>query len=184
MVSSRILAQLNDWNLTDNPVLMHFFGYKKFGFRFAIGLLCLLTAAACQEINRPEKPDNLIPKDKMADILYDITLLNAAKSYSPKMIAESNIDYREYVYKKHGIDSLQLAKSSSWYSHRIDTYLAIYNQVEERLIEQKRIWKDSLDREKAVLDSLAKIRRETKPNTKDSLPDKKPEKIKDSLAGN
>lgn len=153
---------------------------KNFGKIIAIWLA--FVSLSCQEIEKPKKPDNLIPKDKMAEVLYDITLLNATKSYSPKMIAESNIDYHDYVYKKHGIDSVQFAESNFWYSHHIDAYLAIYNQVEERLIAQKRKWKDSLDLEKKIQDSLAKIKREMKEETTDSLPQKVPSKIADSLA--
>lgn len=146
------------------------------------GVALVLSFVSCQEIEKPKKPKNLIPKDKMVEVLYDITLLNAVRSYSPKIIAESDIDYRDYVYKKHEIDSVQFAQSSAWYSHRIDTYLAIYNQVEEKLVEQKRIWKDSLELEKKIQDSLAKIKKEQKEETTDSTIQKIPEKIKDSLA--
>lgn len=153
---------------------------KYFG-KFIIVWMAFL-GLSCQEIDKPKKPHNLIPKDKMAEVLYDITLLNATKSYSPKMIAESNIDYRDYVYKKHGIDSVQFAESNFWYSHHIDTYLAIYNQVEERLLEQKRMWKDSLELEKKIQDSLAKVKKDMKEETTDSIPQKVPSKIADSLA--
>jgi hypothetical protein len=115
----------------------------------------MLFVFSCQEIETEKKPKDLIPRDKMADVMFDIVLLNAAKSYSPKMIEDSDIDYQKYVYERHGIDSVQFAKSSFYYSHHLDSYISIYNDVENKLLAQKRIWKDSLDMQKKIQDSLA-----------------------------
>ncbi|MDT8415649.1 MAG: DUF4296 domain-containing protein [Flavobacteriaceae bacterium] len=118
-------------------------------------IILVFFVFSCQEIDKEKKPKDLIARDKMADVMYDIVLLNAAKSYSPKMIENSDIDYQKYVYERHGIDSLQFARSSNYYSHHLDTYISIYNAVENKLLSQKRIWKDSLDVQKKIQDSLA-----------------------------
>lgn len=125
-------------------------------------ILPLLVLAACQNVNDFRKPKNLIDKEKMANVLYDIAVLNAGKSYSPVMMQESNIDYNEYVFKKHGIDSLQFAESNAYYTDNLDKYLAIFTLVEDRLNVEKRKWADTLAVEKKKRDSIQELERKAR----------------------
>lgn len=54
--------------------------------KYSVFILLVLALTACQSIDDIKKPKNLIDKEKMADVLYDIALLNAGKSYSPVMM--------------------------------------------------------------------------------------------------
>ncbi|MGB1309376.1 MAG: DUF4296 domain-containing protein, partial [Oceanihabitans sp.] len=77
---------------------------------------------SCKHTNTPEKPENLIPKDKMVNILIDMSLFNAAKGVNKKMVENNGIVLEEYIYKKHNIDSLQFAESNTYYAYNIETY--------------------------------------------------------------
>ncbi|WP_245545061.1 DUF4296 domain-containing protein [Flagellimonas ruestringensis] len=84
-----------------------------------------------------EEPENLIPKEKMTEILHDLAILNAAKSGAAKKFEESGIDIMEFLYKKYGIDSTQFSQSDLYYASLPLEYQTIYKQVEARLKRQK-----------------------------------------------
>ena len=79
-----------------------------------------------------EKPNNLIDKDKMVDILYDISLLEAIKTQNinggitPKM-------GNDFIYKKYKIDSVQFVKSNKYYASDIEGYKKMFEKVKQRL---------------------------------------------------
>jgi len=102
-------------------------------------LLVLFTACDEKAVKTPEK---LIDKDQMAEIIYDVAILDAMRSRNPgTMQSTSNLDY---IYKKYKIDSLQFAQNNTFYASDIKEYKKIYEKVNERL-----------EREKKVADSLA-----------------------------
>ncbi|MCF6129255.1 DUF4296 domain-containing protein [Flavobacterium sp. AS60] len=82
--------------------------------------------------NSVEKPKNLIGKDKMVDILYDISLLEAIKmqNINGGMTAKMGNDY---IYKKYKIDSIQFANSNKYYASDIAEYKKMFERVKERL---------------------------------------------------
>jgi hypothetical protein len=84
-----------------------------------------------------EEPENLIPRDQMADILYDMALLNAIDNSHPQVLKENNLEVMEFVYEKYGVDSLQFASSDVYYASVPAEYQKIYEAVEERLTERR-----------------------------------------------
>ncbi|MEC7770489.1 MAG: DUF4296 domain-containing protein [Bacteroidota bacterium] len=101
-----------------------------------IFLLALVLLVSCAE-KVIEEPENLIPKEKMAEILHDLAILNAAKSGARTKFRESGIDVMDFLYKKYDIDSTQFAESDLYYASIPLEYQSIYEQVEDRLNEQK-----------------------------------------------
>lgn len=105
-------------------------------------LISLLLLVSCEE-QLVEKPENLIPKEKMISILYDIAVLNAAKDINSKVLLEYEIDPSAFVLNQYGVDSVLFAKSDLYYASVPKEYDAIYAAV-----------KDRLDKEKERLDEL------------------------------
>lgn len=105
-----------------------------------IPALVFLGLFACEKV---EKPDNLIAEDKMVDVLYDIAVLDAIRTQKAYMLTQENINPATYIYKKHGIDSLQFANSNRYYASDIERYKKMYSEVADR-IEKKRKVADSL----------------------------------------
>jgi len=87
-------------------------------------------------------PENLIEKEAMIDILYDIAVITAAKSISIEVLRRNNIETMDYIYTKYGIDSIQFVASDTYYASRPEEYLEIYTVVESRLNEEKQEWED------------------------------------------
>lgn len=114
-----------------------------------MGLLVLFACA--EEVIK--KPDNLIPKDKMATILLDLSLLNATKTTARNKFEDSGIDVMEFLYNKYGIDSAQFAQSDLYYASNPLIYQEIYQSVTDKLDVAK---KDLEERSKRRSDSIRK----------------------------
>ncbi|MDX1362711.1 DUF4296 domain-containing protein [Arenibacter latericius] len=99
--------------------------------------IILLFLISCNE-EVVKKPNNLIPKDKMVTILYDVSLLNAGRSINQNVLNEYDIVPMEYIYKKHNIDSLQLVDSDTYYASLPIVYEAIYTQVKEKIENEEK----------------------------------------------
>jgi hypothetical protein len=120
-----------------------------------------------------EKPENLIPEDKMAAILYDISLLNASKIINESILNEYEIEPMEYIYTKYGIDSVQFVGSDTYYASNPTVYESIYTQVKDKLEKDEKGFEEE---RKQKQDSLIEAKEKSNPNLK-----KKPLKTKDSL---
>src|SRR5690625_3381192 len=101
---------------------------------FVIFIIGLLTIS-CQDIELPERPEDLIDRDTFSEILVDTYLSNAARNKNYQDIQEQNIRLEKYIYQKYEIDSLQFAKSNAYYSSDLDGYLEIIKVVERKLME-------------------------------------------------
>lgn len=92
---------------------------------------------SCQDIERPEKPDNLIDRDIMVNILVDTYVSNAARNQSFQKIQDENVRLEKYIYQKYDIDSLQFAKSNAYYSSNMEDYIKILKEVEQEIMVLK-----------------------------------------------
>lgn len=130
-----------------------------------VGLI--FTVLACNKLEGPEKPKNLISKDKMVDILIDAKLISSANSKNKIIMRDGGLEFKTYVYEKHNIDSLQFALSNDYYAFHIKEYEEIYTRLADSLLALKEQlkeieaeeWKEETKRE---ADSLEKILKEEK----------------------
>src|SRR5690606_17996206 len=90
--------------------------------------ILILAFIGCQDVKAPEKPKELIGKNKMVDILTEAYLANAARSVDNKSIIAKGIVIDTLVYKNFGVDSLQFAKSNAYYAADINTYIEIFQK--------------------------------------------------------
>ena len=138
---------------------------------FVILLAILLTSCGEKLL---DKPEDLIPKDKMINILRDITILNSARSTSVTVLHDYKIEPTTFVFSKYGVDSLQFVTSDKYYASLPNEYEAMYVEIEkqldnekEQMSEAKKI-KDSLDLERNLKKS--QLKRNKSKKSKDSLP--------------
>jgi hypothetical protein len=114
------------------------------------------------------KPEHLIEKEVMEEIIYDLTVLDAIKYQNPSSLEMHNINPSKYIYKKYKIDSLQFAQSNVYYASDYGEYKIMFEQITKRL-----------EKSKAVTDSLVKL--EEKKKTALLKKKKAALKVKDSL---
>ncbi|RIA08465.1 uncharacterized protein DUF4296 [Flavobacteriaceae bacterium MAR_2010_72] len=125
-------------------------------------LVCLFLA--CKGVDRPKKPDNLIAKEKMEAILFDVFILNSAKGINKRVLETNGILPENFIFEKYNIDSSQFANSNNYYAYDVKTYESIINSVLERIGQEKKVYEE-LDKEEAKerqrkADSTRKARRE------------------------
>lgn len=111
-------------------------------------ILLAVLVAACNQNTAP-KPDRLLDRDEMTNILYDIALLQAIKSYKPNVLDSNNVYSHNYIYKKYKIDSLTFAQNNTYYASDIEEYEKIEQKVSEKI-------KENREKLSPAADSLAK----------------------------
>lgn len=78
-----------------------------------------------------EKPKNLVERDKMVNIIYDLALLEAAKSQTAGTYQYPRTS--QFLKDKYKIDSLTFAQSAQYYASDMKEYKKMYDEVKERL---------------------------------------------------
>lgn len=136
---------------------------------FFFGLLVLFSS--CNK-DLVDKPDNLIDKSTMIDIMYDMSLLDALKYQNPNSLYSNNINPKTYVYKKYKIDSLQFVKSNAYYAADYREYKKMFDALNDRLKKEKARADSVIKKEqkkaaalkkakaKKVQDSIIKVKKE------------------------
>lgn len=146
--------------------------------KFKWMLICAVFLVSCQNVEEIKRPDNLIPEQKMVEVLTDLSIVYSAKNYNKKILEETGLPLDSYLYEKHQIDSLQLAQSTEYYAKNYLKFEEIYNQVRSNLAKMKTDLEVIRDEEQRVKDSILALKVKT-----DSLAGK-PEvnrKLQDSL---
>jgi len=127
-------------------------------------LIFTVLLVSCQNVEKIKKPDNLIPEKKMVEVLTDLSILYSAKNYNKRILEETGLPLKTYLYEKHQIDSLRLAQSTEYYAKNYTQFKKIYSQVKLNLDKMKTdlevvqaeedCIKDSIRDAKAITDSL------------------------------
>ncbi|WP_412986839.1 DUF4296 domain-containing protein [Pontimicrobium sp. IMCC45349] len=143
-------------------------------------LFLFLVSCQKNEVNKPKRPDNLISKGKMVEIIYDMSLITVAKGVNKRLLEESKFNPKKYVYDKYGIDSLQFVESNNYYAYNLKEYDEIYTQVKEKLNKEKEKYNKAIDAEKKSNDSLKAIgeKRKVKLDSTRKLKKRERKKIK------
>ena len=92
-----------------------------------------LVLVSCKENGVP-KPKNLIDRNQMVDIIYDLAILESARSQS--MVANSFPKSNDFIKEKYKIDSLTFAQNTKYYASDVKEYKKMYEEVKQRIIDQ------------------------------------------------
>jgi len=137
---------------------------KKTSYLF---LMLLLVSCGGEGKKRIKKPDNLISKDKMVDVIYDMSLISAAKGVNRKLMEQKGVHPVKYIYEKFAIDSTQFAQSNEYYAFDLDAYEEIYKKVKGKLEKDKKHYSEVVQVEDKERDSINKERRKTRDSLKE-----------------
>ena len=102
-----------------------------------------LLVASCTSNTMYKKPDDLISKKQMIDLLTDLYLSSGTTNIK-NINLENKVDYTPLIYEKYKIDSSRFKRSNFYYTSRIDDYDAILEAVSNNLTALKKI-SDSLN---------------------------------------
>ena len=124
-----------------------------------MGLLTILVSCKNEIV---KKPNRLIEKGEMVNIMYDLSILEAIKAQNPSSLVTYKINPNEYIYKKYKIDSIQFSQNNIYYASDYKRYKLMYEEVKSRL-DKKKTLLDSVIKDKLKKDVLLK---KTKHNLK------------------
>ena len=127
-------------------------------------IIFLIIVFGCQSVTTSEKPDDLIPKDKMIDMMMESYLSNAARSVNNRKIRSYGLKLDSLIYAKYDVDSLQFAKSNDYYAADLETYESIFTTIDERLNALK-TKADSIQKVNAENENEEKSEEEKKKDT-------------------
>ena len=100
--------------------------------RAIYSILLIILFLGCEDKVNYEKPEGLIGKSKMVDLLFDMHLA-VGTSNIQNVNLEKNRNYMSLVYQKYDIDSTQFAVSNLYYTAHIQEYEEIFEEVERRI---------------------------------------------------
>ncbi len=126
---------------------------SKFYLRIFYLIFFIGCLVSCQDVQKPEKPANLISQEIMVDILTDVYISNAARNVNNKLLRNLNIKLDSVIYSKYRVDSLQFALSNNYYSSNLDIYRNLLVKAQEKLMLLQ-IEKDSMYRAATKQDSI------------------------------
>ncbi len=104
---------------------------------------------ACTSNTIIKKPDHLISKNQMVDLLTDMLIASSAENIKNNNL-ERNVNYYPLIFEKYGIDSTRFKESNYYYTSQIDDYEKILKEVDKRL----KSLKEKYDAEIKLKDSL------------------------------
>ena len=92
-------------------------------------LFCMIFVTACSV----KKPDDVISKSKMENILYEFHLAKAMQDEGSRSENDKEILYEKYIFNKYGVTKAQFDSSMVWYTRNTEVLVKIYNVVAERM---------------------------------------------------
>lgn len=137
----------------------------------SISLLAILALLGCKE-DLVKKPDLLIEKSKMMNIMYDLALLEAIKYQNPAVLDSNQIRPKQFIYKKYKIDSLQLAQNNRYYAADYKSYKVMFESVVKRIENEKKRANTIIkleEKKKKIKIAQLKKKRQLAKKSKDSI---------------
>ena len=139
--------------------------------KFYLIIFCLIfiisCSISCQDVQKPEKPANLISQEIMIYILTDVYISNAARNVNNKLLRNKNIKLDSVIFNKYRVDSLQFVLSNNYYSSNLDIYRDLLIKAQEKLMVLQ-IEKDSIYRAVTKQDSIINsLKREAVKNARE-----------------
>lgn len=99
--------------------------------------MVLFLSVSCKK-ELVKEPAKLIGKEKMIDIIYDLSLLEAIKYQQPLSLDSVESNPTKFVFKKYKVDSLQFAQSNIYYAADYDSYKEMFDEINARLDKEKK----------------------------------------------
>lgn len=115
--------------------------------KIILPFLAVLAILSSCEKEIAKEPDHLIEKEKMVNIMYDLSILESIKIQNPSSLDSFKINSNEYIYKKYKIDSAQFAHNNIYYAADYKEYKKMFEKVKSRL-----------DKDKTLTESLIKVK--------------------------
>lgn len=92
-----------------------------------------LLVLSCSKITQPS---NLLPKDKMAELLAELAIYNSITNYYFSTDTIYVIGNQKDIFAKYGIDSLSFQEQHHYYKTRMEEYSEIIDETKKIISSQ------------------------------------------------
>jgi len=111
---------------------------------FILFVLLALLLSGCYKVNKLEvkRPANLIPKEKMIDILTDMEIIQGAAVINrDRYLGYKNLQksYYQVLYSHYHVTESQIRASMDYYNNQGTEMANIYDKVMSKLTEKQAI---------------------------------------------
>lgn len=137
--------------------------------RLTITFVVIILIFACQEVGRVSKPDNLIAKTTMENILYDMAIITSARGHNSMTFSKTGVNPETYIFKKYKIDSIQYMQSILYYSSLLDEYKELIEKAKNRIESEHNELDSTYKKEKHILDSTRTVKEKRLAAERDSI---------------
>ncbi len=99
-------------------------------------LLLITTLFSCNKVKNSHVPADIIPEDKMVEIIVDVSIAESAINIQQRRGIAANKNVKKYfdeVFKKHNVKKEDFQKSFKYYSRDPKEMKKIYTEVIEDL---------------------------------------------------
>ena len=98
--------------------------------------LLLLVFFSCSKHKEP-KPKNLLDRETMTNLFYDMHMLESVQGFIPRILNENKIKPKDFLYKKYKIDSLDFVQNNRYYASNVALYKRMFDDANKRIIAEK-----------------------------------------------
>ena len=127
-------------------------------------IMLLIVLSSCSQVEEVP-PENLIGEERMADLIFELALLDAAKGFVPKDQKERiDLDANSF-YQFHNIDSAQFTSSNAYYAKQPKAYLRIVSMAKTKHEEFEKNLEES-ENKRTKIDSINNKPQQRKNTTK------------------
>lgn len=98
-------------------------------------LLCVVSLCGCSR-----RPDNVLSKQKMEDLMVDIHKAEAVIDMNGSRFENDSVrkTVKQSIFLKHGVTQEQFDTTLVWYGHHIKDYTELYEDIIARLEDEER----------------------------------------------
>ena len=114
----------------------------------------LVLFAACSNVEKAPKPEQLLSKEEMAIILSDLYIIEVAISSNRSSYIETGVQPSSYIYDKYDIDSVMFKENLNYYNDRVEDYLFIMDKIQDdlkSLQDSVKVRQERIDKEKVTV---------------------------------
>lgn len=99
-------------------------------------LFLFISFFSCGE-NIISKPERLLSKQEMENLMYDLAIIDALRDVDYRLIDTLAPNLQEIIYKKHNVDCTLVVNNMIYYSSLPKEYDKIIKNVENRLKKER-----------------------------------------------
>ena len=117
-------------------------------------LFLFISFFSCGE-NIVSKPERLLSKQEMENLMYDLAIIDALRDVDYRLIDTLAPNLQEIIYKKHNVDCTLVVNNMIYYSSLPKEYDKIIKNVENRLKKERESLSEETKKEESNKENAA-----------------------------